>query len=75
MLGSLLSLNRFAEWVERRSWLNYGCGVLMYAAPSNQVSEDACQGRKHRPRFTISLKRSTQKIFSYPQAAGRLPHL
>jgi hypothetical protein len=25
--------------------------------------------------FTISLKRSTQKIFSYPQAAGRLPHL
>jgi hypothetical protein len=28
-----------------------------------------------RPRFTISLKRSTQKIFSYPQAAGRLPHL
>ena len=24
--------------------------------------------------FTISLKRSTQ-IFSYPQAAGRLPHL
>ena len=28
----------------------------------------------HGPRFTISLKRSTQ-IFSYPQAAGRLPHL
>jgi len=28
-----------------------------------------------RPRFTISLKRSTQKSFSYPQAAGRLPHL
>jgi hypothetical protein len=26
-------------------------------------------------RFTISLKRSTQKSFSYPQAAGRLPHL
>jgi hypothetical protein len=26
-------------------------------------------------RFTISLKRSTQKPFSYPQAAGRLPHL
>jgi hypothetical protein len=29
----------------------------------------------HGPRFTISLKRSTQKYFSYPQAAGRLPHL
>jgi hypothetical protein len=25
--------------------------------------------------FTISLKRSTQKSSSYPQAAGRLPHL
>jgi hypothetical protein len=30
---------------------------------------------QRRPRFTISLKRSTQKSSSYPQAAGRLPHL
>jgi hypothetical protein len=27
------------------------------------------------PVSTVSLKRSTQKPFSYPQAAGRLPHL
>jgi len=33
----------------------------------------ACS-RHHGPRFTISLKRGTQ-ILSYPQAAGRLPHL
>src|SRR5450631_2729833 len=42
---------------------------------SRYTSPSDARGRHHGPRFTISLKRSTQNLQLSTSWAGRLPHL
>jgi hypothetical protein len=58
MLGSRLSLNRLGD----PGLSNYGCGVVMYAAPPNQVSEETPPregDRIGRCRCRVKLAHST----------------
>jgi hypothetical protein len=52
--------------------LECALGAGQVEASELTVGAGLSKDESHGPRFTISLKRSTQKSFSYPQAAGRL---
>ena len=86
MLGSRLSLNRFAEWIERRSlpvqlWL---WALVMYAAPPNQVSEETpaasclCLLRTNNECRLASVNHAVDRVFMLAlRCAGSLmgmPH-